>query len=58
MKIDAFNQFAIEYDHWFETYKTCQTIFSNPETMTAKDIVKEGYGEGAFVVISAIKQDH
>lgn len=35
--------------------QSCQTIFSDPETMTAPDVVKEGYGEGAFVVVSALK---
>lgn len=34
----------------------CQTIFSNPDSITAPDPVREGYGEGAFVVISSIKQ--
>ncbi|MBI5464565.1 MAG: class I SAM-dependent methyltransferase [Ignavibacteriales bacterium] len=33
----------------------CQTIFSNPETMNAPDNVRDGYGEGAFVVFSAVK---
>lgn len=39
----------------FNQIQTCQTIFSNPDTMTMPDTVKDGYGEGAFVVISAIK---
>ena len=34
----------------------CQTIFENPERMTAIDAVRDGYGEGAFVVISAQKE--
>ena len=39
----------------FGDIKICQTIFSNPDIMTAPDSVKNGYGEGAFVVLSAIK---
>ena len=39
----------------FGKIQSCQTIFSNPDTMTAPDAVKDGYGEGAFVVLSAIK---
>ncbi len=39
----------------FNQIQTCQTIFSNPDTMTAPDAVKDGYGEGAFVVLSEIK---
>jgi ubiquinone/menaquinone biosynthesis C-methylase UbiE len=34
----------------------CQTIFSNPDTMTALDPTRNGSGEGAFVVIRSIKQ--
>ena len=34
---------------------TCQTIFTNPETITKSNPVYEGYGEGAFVVINTIK---
>jgi ubiquinone/menaquinone biosynthesis C-methylase UbiE len=33
--------------------KICQTIFRNPEEMTVVEQVKDGYGEGGFVVISA-----
>jgi ubiquinone/menaquinone biosynthesis C-methylase UbiE len=36
--------------------KICQTIFKNPEEITAIEPVKEGYGEGGFVVISAQKR--
>ena len=36
--------------------QTCQTIFSNPESMTALDPIRNGYGEGAFVVIHSNKQ--
>jgi ubiquinone/menaquinone biosynthesis C-methylase UbiE len=39
----------------FGNIKICQTIFTNPDKMTAPEIVKSGYGEGAFVVLSAIK---
>jgi ubiquinone/menaquinone biosynthesis C-methylase UbiE len=35
--------------------KTHQTIFHNPELMTAIEPIKDGYGEGLFVVISADK---
>jgi ubiquinone/menaquinone biosynthesis C-methylase UbiE len=35
--------------------KTLQTIFHNPEAITAIEPVKEGYGDGLFVVISADK---
>lgn len=40
----------------FCNIQASQTIFSNPDTMTSLDVVKDGYGEGAFVVLSAIKQ--
>ena len=43
------------YQTNFNQIQTCQTIFSNPDTMTIPDTVKDGYGEGSFVVISAIK---
>ena len=33
--------------------RTLQTIFRNPEAISAIEPVKEGYGEGLFVVISA-----
>jgi ubiquinone/menaquinone biosynthesis C-methylase UbiE len=36
--------------------ETCQTIFSNPESMTALDPIRNGHGEGAFVVIRSTKQ--
>ncbi len=41
----------------FSGIETCQTIFSNPEEMTEPDIIKNGSGEGAFVVVSAVKHD-
>jgi len=40
----------------FYKIQTCQTIFSNPEKMTSPDIVKNGFGEGAFVVINSFKR--
>lgn len=39
----------------FKNKKTCQTIFKNPVNITFIEQVKEGYGEGCFVVISAQK---
>lgn len=39
----------------FREIQTCQTIFSNPETMNKVDEEKEGFGEGLFVVINSIK---
>ena len=39
----------------FGTIKTCQTVFENPEEMAALEPVKDGYGEGGFVVIAAQK---
>jgi SAM-dependent methyltransferase len=39
----------------YEHHRTLQTIFQNPEAITAIEPVKEGYGEGLFVVISADK---
>jgi ubiquinone/menaquinone biosynthesis C-methylase UbiE len=40
----------------FGAIKTYQTIFKNPEEMTALELVKEGHGEGGFVAISAQKE--
>jgi ubiquinone/menaquinone biosynthesis C-methylase UbiE len=40
----------------YGTIRTCQTIFKNPEEMTAIDPMKDGHGEGGFVVISAQKE--
>ncbi len=40
----------------FEEIKTCQTIFKNPKRMTAIEPVKEGHGEGGFIVITAQKE--
>ncbi len=39
----------------FSDIKSFQTIFFDPETMIAPDIVKEGHGEGAFVVLKGVK---
>jgi ubiquinone/menaquinone biosynthesis C-methylase UbiE len=36
--------------------QSCQTLFSDPDSMTALDPVRDGYGEGAFVVTRTIKQ--
>ena len=33
-----------------------QTIFKNPEDLVTFEKVKDGYGEGVFVVISARKE--
>jgi SAM-dependent methyltransferase len=40
----------------YGTIRTCQTIFKNPEEMTALEPIKDGHGEGGFVVISAQKE--
>jgi SAM-dependent methyltransferase len=40
----------------FGAITTCQTIFKNPEEMTAAEPVKEGYGEGGFAVLAAQKE--
>ena len=37
----------------FEHIKTCQTIFKNPQEITVIEPVKDGYGTGCFIVISA-----
>jgi len=39
----------------FDYLNACQTIFSNRDTMTAPDLIRDDYGEGAFVVINSIK---
>jgi SAM-dependent methyltransferase len=39
----------------FESIRLLQTIFNNPEAMTAIEPVREGCGEGLFVVVSADK---
>jgi ubiquinone/menaquinone biosynthesis C-methylase UbiE len=43
---------SLKYDH----VKTCQTIFKSLKEITSTEPVKEGYGEGGFVVISAQKK--
>ncbi len=40
----------------FGTIKTCQTIFKPPNEMNAVEPVKDGHGEGGFVVIAAQKE--
>ena len=40
----------------FENIKTGQTIFRDPKEITAIEPVREGYGIGGFVVISAQKK--
>jgi len=35
--------------------RICQTIFKTPEDLTSLEPIKEGYGEGGFVVVSAQK---
>lgn len=40
----------------FDNIQTCQTIFKNPKEITMIEPVKEGYGEGGFIVISALKE--
>lgn len=39
----------------FGNFKICQTLFRAPEEIAEVEPVKEGYGEGGFVVISAQK---
>ncbi len=46
--------------HWLEqldflSVRVCQTIFRNPEEISAVEPDKNGYGEGGFVVIDAEK---
>ncbi|MBN1861152.1 MAG: peptidase C39 family protein [Candidatus Thermoplasmatota archaeon] len=40
----------------YHNIKTCQTLFTNPKTLIDIEPMKEGYGEGGFVVISAQKE--
>ena len=44
---------TLEYDH----IQAFQTIFHKPEEITALEPIKDGYGEGLFVVISAQKEE-
>jgi SAM-dependent methyltransferase len=39
----------------FAILQTCQTIFTDPAEMTAPDPVRDGYGQGGFVVITGFK---
>jgi ubiquinone/menaquinone biosynthesis C-methylase UbiE len=41
----------------YNNVRILQTIFRKPEEITALEPVKEGYGEGLFVVISAQKEE-
>jgi ubiquinone/menaquinone biosynthesis C-methylase UbiE len=41
----------------YNNFRIVQTIFHRPEEITALEPVKEGYGEGFFVVISAQKEE-
>jgi len=40
----------------FNKIRICQTIFKEPKEILAIEDIKEGYGEGGFVVISAQKR--
>lgn len=40
----------------FSKIEIYQTIFSDPLSMTKPDEIRNGYGEGAFIVFSAIRQ--
>lgn len=39
----------------FCNIKVSQTLFGNPDEMNTLDEIKEGYGEGGFVIISGVK---
>ncbi|MBW2618951.1 MAG: methyltransferase domain-containing protein [Deltaproteobacteria bacterium] len=39
----------------FSAFSFSQTIFQNPDEMSEVEPVKEGYGEGSFVVVRALK---
>ncbi|MCA1765047.1 MAG: methyltransferase domain-containing protein, partial [Desulfobulbaceae bacterium] len=39
----------------FRDFKVVETIFRPLDQITARESIKEGYGEGAFVVVRAIK---
>lgn len=41
----------------FEDLKVRQTLFSDPETMTEPDPVREGHGDGSFVAFRGKKTD-
>jgi len=40
----------------FEEFKVVQTLFKHPSELSEIEPVKEGYGEGAFVVIRGTKK--
>lgn len=40
----------------YTDFETCQTIFKNPEDITAIEPVKDGFGDGGFTVITAQKK--
>lgn len=43
-------------DTGFEIATTRQTLYANPKELNAPEPTREGYGEGAFVVIHAVKR--
>ena len=40
----------------FSDFQVCQTIFTNPRDMVRCDPVREGHGEGGFVVLMGTRQ--
>ena len=40
----------------FHDFQVCQTLFSNPKDMVRCDPVREGQGEGGFVVLMGTRQ--
>ncbi|MEK6713899.1 MAG: methyltransferase domain-containing protein [Nitrospirota bacterium] len=40
----------------FHDFQVCQTLFTNPKDMVRCDSVREGHGEGGFVVLMWMKQ--
>jgi len=40
----------------FHDFQVCQTLFTNPKDMVRCDPVREGHGEGGFVVLMGIRQ--
>lgn len=41
----------------FEDVQLRQSLFSDPETMTEPDQVRDGHGDGGFVVVRGVKPD-
>src|SRR4030067_2264743 len=41
----------------FHDFQVCQTLFTNPKDMVRCDPVREGHGEGGFVVLTGINSD-